>query len=261
MATSTTPQSQSTSGDAVTGHGITTSTIPPSTSAQSQPESHVGSNNTSTSIEMSEIDTARQQQQLAGSGGAGKTADESQIPVPSTSLDTSSASKATTTPHQQHDVATEQSSTVAPLPTTSSQPLSTTESTDKPQISRFDSVAIGEATEDSPIVAPTTENGPTLTITLLLTTGARHPYKIDEKYLTKRNVTVPGLTEDGTKDPLSISVYSLKELILREWREEWEVAPSSPSSIRLIFFGRLLDDSAQLKGTLAVLTSCLVLVN
>ena len=57
-----------------------------------------------------------------------------------------------------------------------------------------------------------------------------------------------GLTEDGKKDPLSISVYTLKELILREWREEWEVKPSSPSSIRLIFFGRLLDDSVQLKG-------------
>lgn len=87
-----------------------------------------------------------------------------------------------------------------------------------------------------------------LVITLLLTSGARHPYKIDEKYLTKRNVNVPGVTESGKKDPLSISVYTLKELILREWREEWEAQPSSPSSIRLIFFGRLLDDKTPLKG-------------
>lgn len=85
------------------------------------------------------------------------------------------------------------------------------------------------------------------TITLLLPTGARHPYKIDEKYLAKRNVEVPDVTDAGRKDPFSISVYKLKELILREWREEWEGKPASPSSIRLIFFGKLLDDKEQLK--------------
>jgi hypothetical protein len=111
-------------------------------------------------------------------------------------------------------------------------------------------VAIGPST-DTP--APhhhhvPSDAGPVLVITLLLTSGARHPYKIDEKYLTKRNVSVPGVTENGKKDPFSISVYTLKELILREWREEWEVQPSSPSSIRLIFFGRLLDDKTPLKG-------------
>jgi len=87
------------------------------------------------------------------------------------------------------------------------------------------------------------ELGPVLVITLLLTSGARHPYRIDERYLTKRQVNVPGKTESGKMDPYSISVYTLKELILREWREEWEAKPSSPSSIRLIYFGRLLDDS------------------
>lgn len=86
------------------------------------------------------------------------------------------------------------------------------------------------------------------TITLLLTTGARHPYKIDEKYLAKRNVDIPDVTEEGKKDPFSISVYKLKELILREWRDEWESKPASPSSIRLIFFGKLLDDKEQLKS-------------
>jgi hypothetical protein len=59
---------------------------------------------------------------------------------------------------------------------------------------------------------------------------------------------VPDVTEAGRKDPFSISVYTLKELILREWRDEWEAKPSSPSSIRLIFFGRLLDDKVALRG-------------
>lgn len=55
--------------------------------------------------------------------------------------------------------------------------------------------------------------GPTLMITLLLTTGARHPFKIDPKYLSKRNVDVQ------ESDPFNLSVYKLKELILREWRD------------------------------------------
>lgn len=48
---------------------------------------------------------------------------------------------------------------------------------------------------------------------LLLTTGARHPYKIDEKYLKKRNMQVEEM------NPYNLSVYNLKELIWRDWRE------------------------------------------
>lgn len=59
---------------------------------------------------------------------------------------------------------------------------------------------------------------------------------------------MPDSTEAGGKDPFSISVYTLKELILREWREEWNDRPASPSSIRLIHFGKLLEDKEQLKS-------------
>ncbi|KAJ4388499.1 hypothetical protein N0V85_007490 [Neurospora sp. IMI 360204] len=94
--------------------------------------------------------------------------------------------------------------------------------------------------------APT--EAPVCNITLLLPTGARHPYKIDEKYLSKRGVDIPEtVAETGQPDPFSISVYKLKELILREWREEWEGKPASPTSIRLIHFGKLLDDKESLK--------------
>ncbi|KAG8425248.1 hypothetical protein J3458_001973 [Metarhizium acridum] len=79
------------------------------------------------------------------------------------------------------------------------------------------------------------------------TPGHRHPYKIDAKYLTRRNVAMPDETESGQPDPFSISIYTLKELILREWRSDWEAKPASPSSIRLIHFGKLLDDKEQLK--------------
>lgn len=99
-----------------------------------------------------------------------------------------------------------------------------------------------------PSVSTAQSDNPICNITLLLPTGARHPYKIDERYLTKRSVEVPDTTESGKKDPFSISVYTLKELILREWREEWNDKPASPSSIRLIHFGKLLDDKEQLKS-------------
>lgn len=56
------------------------------------------------------------------------------------------------------------------------------------------------------------DGGPSLAITLLLTTGARHPFTIDGKYLRKRSVNVESY------DPFAMSVYTLKELIWREWR-------------------------------------------
>ncbi|KAH8895720.1 hypothetical protein GQ53DRAFT_31360 [Thozetella sp. PMI_491] len=110
-----------------------------------------------------------------------------------------------------------------------------------------------DAEDDSLEIQPSAPAGadanapPVCNITLLLPTGARHPYRIDEKYLSKRQVDIPEANEAGHPDPFSISVYKLKELILREWRDEWDNKPASPSSIRLIHFGKLLEDKEQLK--------------
>ncbi|TLD08589.1 uncharacterized protein PgNI_06741 [Pyricularia grisea] len=114
---------------------------------------------------------------------------------------------------------------------------------------RGDSLSIDPAGDNASLTSPGSADpaNPACNITLLLPTGARHPYRIDERYLSKRNVEIPDLTEDGKRDPFSISIYKLKELILREWRDEWESRPASPSSIRLIHFGKLLDDKEQLK--------------
>ena len=75
--------------------------------------------------------------------------------------------------------------------------------------------AIGPATDKpNPLPKESEVEGPVLYITLLLSsTGARHPYKLDEKYLRKRNVVV------DANNPINISLYKLKELILRDWRE------------------------------------------
>jgi len=115
-------------------------------------------------------------------------------------------------------------------------------------LDRQDSMAIGPAQDEIKAVTPGVgDGGPVCNITLLLTTGSRHPYKLDGRYLSKRGVSVPEKTEDGQPDPFSISIYTLKELILREWRSDWETKPASPSSIRLIHFGKLLDDKEPLK--------------
>ncbi|OCL05401.1 ubiquitin-like protein [Glonium stellatum] len=133
------------------------------------------------------------------------------------------------------------SQTQSNLPASESISQSTPSKTSAPAtLARGESEAIGPST-DTPTTKPDTSNGPVVIITLLLTSGARHPYKIDEKYLKKRNVNVEAM------DPYNISVYTLKELIWRDWREEWEPRPTSPSSIRLIHFGRMLDDKAPLK--------------
>lgn len=112
------------------------------------------------------------------------------------------------------------------------------------------------ANEGQPLsgtVSPLTDvANPVCNIMLLLTSGARHGYRVDERYLLKRQMTIPGVTESGKKDPYSISVIMLKELILKEWREEWDAKPTSPSSIRLIYFGRLLNDNVPLKGMEAI---------
>lgn len=58
--------------------------------------------------------------------------------------------------------------------------------------------------------------------------------------------------ESAAFDPREISGYKLKELIWTDWRSEWEPRPASPSSIRLIILGRLVEDKAALKGVYAI---------
>ncbi|KAF2094790.1 hypothetical protein NA57DRAFT_45595 [Rhizodiscina lignyota] len=125
-------------------------------------------------------------------------------------------------------------------PATEAAVSSTAPQTEAPAENVEDTEAIGPSTSAvSKSDAPST--GPAVHITLLLTNGARHPYKIDQRYLRKRSVDVENM------DPFNISVYTLKELIWRDWRSEWEPRPSNPSYIRLIHFGRMLEDKLPLK--------------
>ncbi|KAJ4367644.1 hypothetical protein N0V83_007229 [Neocucurbitaria cava] len=112
----------------------------------------------------------------------------------------------------QTDVSTLPSTHDSPSESAPPAPFSSAKPAPPANLNRAETEAIGPST-DTPAAAPDNSNGPVLVIMLLLTTGARHPYKIDERYLKKRNVTVEAM------DPYNISVYTLKELIWRDWRE------------------------------------------
>jgi hypothetical protein len=176
---------------------------------------------------MTESATASSQPATAAQEITPLSRPDSQFPLSSTPLEMSTlSSKPVTTP-----AALQPSSAQATAPSSSlskensrSEPaipsqtstMNPTQSHSEPQpinMTRAYSTAIGPSS-DQPMPIPKDEStGPILMITLLLTTGARHPFKIDPKYLSKRNVDVQG------NDPFNLSVYKLKELILREWRD------------------------------------------
>ncbi|KAK0259780.1 hypothetical protein LTS09_005622 [Friedmanniomyces endolithicus] len=113
-------------------------------------------------------------------------------------------------------------------------------------LTRQQTEALGPATETDLFAPAASAAGPALNISLMLTTGAKHPYKIDEKYLTNRNAVAKSAKADGVFDPMAITGYKLKELIWTDWRKEWEPRPASPSAIRLITMGKMVDDQKTL---------------
>jgi hypothetical protein len=188
---------------------------------------------------------------------AGRTSNENTVPPPSDSLAVNEveegAAKEQTEDRTTADEPVAQSSAAAAAAAAETETTSKGKDTDEAPAPvekqrEGDSLSIGPSDLPPPAITASNTDAPVCAITLLLPTGARHPYRLDEKYLAKRNVEVPDVTESGVRDPFSISVYKLKELILREWRDEWEGKPASPSSIRLIHFGKLLDDKEQLKS-------------
>lgn len=88
-----------------------------------------------------------------------------------------------------------------------------------------------------------TDNGAadTVHLTLLHPSGLRHPFVLNPQYLRSHHVA-------AADDPWQISVYTLKKLVWRDWRAEWEARPLTPGAVRLISFGRMLEERNVLGG-------------
>jgi hypothetical protein len=158
------------------------------------------------------------QQPIVGSRTDKESTQEelSSSPVEMRTLPPSGAvSAATNTAHVPDTTSTAHTETAVPYSseTTSAPTTSSVKPALPTNLTRAETEAIGPST-DTPAAIPDASNGPVVVIMLLLpSTGARHPYKIDEKYLKKRNVLVDNM------DPYNISVGTLKDLIWRDWRE------------------------------------------
>ena len=97
-------------------------------------------------------------------------------------------------PQQEHDIGR-----------TETTPAADTETADA-------ETANAEAAEPNADTASADVTSTVLFLTLLLTSNARHVFTLDDKYLKSRGVVVKN------DDPLNLSVYTLKELIWRDWR-------------------------------------------
>lgn len=175
----------------------------------------------------------------------------SSTPVEMKSLQTDSTIGSTLAQHETHRSnsgtqmphPTMRTNTTTALQSAENPPPPPLPNTPSPRLDRTVSTAIGPSSDTpAPIAKDSAPAGPTLMLNLLLLNGARHPFNLDAVYLAKRNVQAQG------NDPFNLSVYKVKELILREWRSEWESKPSSPSAIRLIHLGKVLDDKTAFKG-------------
>jgi len=99
---------------------------------------------------------------------------------------------------------------------------------------------------------------------LFAATGARYRYALTEEHLSEKTLSKLPLNE--VMDPSAISVYKFKELLLGQWQDGqflqqnskyrrltsvligWGEKPAAPSSLRLIYFGKLLGNNAALGG-------------
>ena len=146
----------------------------------------------STTMEMSNLQSHVQADAPESSREAITREDQFHTPAQSPTVETSQAAEATI--GQPSDQSTES----APMP-----PLKREQT----------APAIGPSSDRPTPLSKEVDSDKVLLITLLLTSGARHPYRIDEKYLKKRSVSVEG------DNPINLSIYDLKNLIWREWRD------------------------------------------
>ncbi|KAI5805129.1 hypothetical protein EDC01DRAFT_598979, partial [Geopyxis carbonaria] len=85
-----------------------------------------------------------------------------------------------------------------------------------------------------------------LTITVLVQSGAKHQFTLDREYLERHQVKSTS-GKDNLTDPFTMTVWQLKECVWKDWREDWDTRPASALFIKLIQFGAYLNDSHLLR--------------
>lgn len=119
------------------------------------------------------------------------------------------------------------------------------------------------AFSDLSLAEPDKDPVASLHLSLLMVSGLRYALNIDNDYLEAHSLTA--------RDPESLSVETLKQCIFADWKEgrifecsmlrsghlysqtwltdlDWGERPSATDFIRLIHFGRLLNDKDTLSG-------------
>ncbi|EER38384.1 conserved hypothetical protein [Histoplasma capsulatum H143] len=172
-----------------------------------------------------------------------ESAEPSEPPGTSTTIRENTPPSPTSQPH---DATASQS---APTTTTNTEPppqqiQSATQPTSETEETKQCSPAVGPSSELPGATGKELEDpGMVLNIDLLLITGARHPFKIDAKYLRKRQVDVPDF------NPYAMSVYTLKELIWREWRSDLRLTHNAPNVIHMTIKPQEVVDEEDAKAT------------
>ncbi|KAK9378930.1 uncharacterized protein V2V93DRAFT_374563 [Kockiozyma suomiensis] len=97
------------------------------------------------------------------------------------------------------------------------------------------------AFSDLSLAEPDKDPVASLHLSLLMVSGLRYALNIDNDYLEAHSLTA--------RDPESLSVETLKQCIFADWKEDWGERPSATDFIRLIHFGRLLNDKDTLSDS------------
>jgi hypothetical protein len=93
----------------------------------------------------------------------------------------------------------------------------------------------------------------TISISLIIVSGERYVVRIETEHLPRHD------TKD--LDAFDIPAESLKAILWSRWQRDWGLRPPDPSRIKLVHFGRTINDSTVLRCTFHVFDSYTTLAN
>lgn len=89
-------------------------------------------------------------------------------------------------------------------------------------------VPVTDSPPSSPPIGPSVV---ALSVTLLLISGVRHQFTMDETYLDQHSVKGQS-GKESLRDPFEMSVWQLKECILKDWKDGMFLFSRTYSGVR-----------------------------